>query len=51
MKFLLHRWKDLQDENGDMTKESIRDALLYDFCKSFMGNWIRRQRGDERGER
>lgn len=39
VKFLLHRWKDLQDENGDMTKESIRDALLYDFCKSFMGNW------------
>ena len=22
-----------------MTKESIRDALLYDFCKSFIGNW------------
>ena len=40
VKFLLHRWKDLQDENGDMTKESIRDALLYDFCKSFMGNWV-----------
>ena len=39
VKFLLHRWKDLQDENGDMTKESIRDALLYDFCKSFIGNW------------
>lgn len=39
VKFLLHRWRDLQDENGDMTKESIRDALLYDFCKSFMGNW------------
>lgn len=39
VKFLLHRWKDLQDDNGDMTKESIRDALLYDFCKSFMGNW------------
>lgn len=39
VKFLLHRWKDLQDDNGDMTKESIRDALLYDFCKSFIGNW------------
>ena len=39
VKFLLHRWKDLQDENGDMTQESIRDALLYDFCKSFIGNW------------
>ena len=39
VKFLLHRWKDLQNENGDMTKESVRDALLYDFCKSFIGNW------------
>ena len=39
VKFLLHRWDDLQDENGDMTRKSILDALTYDFFKSFVGNW------------
>ena len=39
VKFLLHRWKDLQDENGDMTKKSIWNALVYEFWKSFGGNW------------
>ena len=39
VKFFLHRWKDLQDENGDMTPKSILDALTYDFFKSFVGNW------------
>ena len=39
VKFFLHRWKDLQDENGDMTRKSILDALTYDFFKSFVGNW------------
>ena len=39
VKFFLHRWDDLQDENGDMTRKSILDALTYDFFKSFVGNW------------
>lgn len=39
VKFFLHRWKDLQDDNGDMTRKSILDALTYDFFKSFVGNW------------
>lgn len=39
VKFFLHRWKDLQDDNGDMTPKSILDALTYDFFKSFVGNW------------
>ena len=39
VKFFLHRWKDLQDDNGDMTAKSIADAFLYDYLKSFMGNW------------
>ena len=39
VKFFLHRWKDLQDDNGDMTLKSILDALTYDFFKSFVGNW------------
>ena len=39
VKFFLHRWDDLQDENGDMTLKSILDALTYDFFKSFVGNW------------
>lgn len=39
VKFFLHRWKDLQDDNGDMTAKSIADAFLYDFFKSFVGNW------------
>ena len=39
VKFFLHRWKDLQDDNGDMTAKSIADAFLYDYLKSYMGNW------------
>lgn len=39
VKFFLHRWDDLQDENGDMTRKSILDAFTYDFFKSFVGNW------------
>lgn len=39
VKFFLHRWDDLQDENGDMTRKSILDTFTYDFFKSFVGNW------------
>lgn len=39
VKFGLHRWDDLQDENGDMTWKSLLNTFCYDFFKSFIGNW------------
>ena len=37
--FLLHRWDDLQDENGDMTLASLGGSFLYQFSNSMVSNY------------
>lgn len=39
VKFGLHRWKDLQDDNGDMTLWSAAADFLRQYIKSFGSNW------------
>lgn len=39
VKFGLHRWQDLQDDNGDMTPWSVAWDFVRQFVKSFGGNW------------
>lgn len=39
VKFILHRWDDLQDENGDMTLASLGGSFLYQFSNSMVSNY------------
>ena len=39
VKFGLHRWQDLQDDNGDMTPWSVAWDFVRQFVKSFGSNW------------
>lgn len=39
VKFILHRWDDLQDENGDMTLASLGGSFLYQFFNSGVSNY------------
>ena len=39
VKFALHRWDDLQDENGDMTLASLGGSFLYQFLNSGVSNY------------
>lgn len=39
VKFGLHRWKDLQDDNGDMTLWSAAADFFRQWIKSFGSNW------------
>lgn len=39
VKFGLHRWQDLQDDNGDMTPWSVAADFVRQFVKSFGSNW------------
>ena len=39
VKFILHRWDDLQDENGDMTLASLGGSFLYQFGNSVVSNY------------
>ena len=39
VKFFLHRWDDLQDENGDMTLSSLLGSFLYQFFNSGVSNY------------
>ena len=39
VKFILHRWDDLQDENGDMTLASLGGSFLYQFSNSMESNY------------
>ena len=39
VKFALHRWDDLQDENGDMTLASLGGSFLYQFFNSGVSNY------------
>ena len=39
VKFILHRWDDLQDENGDMTLASFGGSFLYQFSNSMVSNY------------
>lgn len=39
VKFILHRWDDLQDENGDMTHASLGGSFLYQFSNSMVSNY------------
>ena len=39
VKFGLHRWQDLQDDNGDMTLWSVAKDFLQQWVKSFGSNW------------
>lgn len=39
VKFGLHRWKDLQDDNGDMTLWSVAADFFRQYIKSFGSNW------------
>lgn len=39
VKFILHRWDDLQDENGDMTLASLGGSFLYQFSNSVVSNY------------
>lgn len=39
VKFILHRWNDLQDENGDMTLASLGGSFLYQFSNSMVSNY------------
>ena len=40
VKFALHRWDDLQDENGDMTLASLGGSFLYQFFNSGVSNYV-----------
>ena len=39
VKFVLHKWGDLQDENGDMTLWSVGSNFLYQFLNSGVSNY------------
>ena len=39
VKFVLHKWGDLQDENGDMTLWSVGSNFLYQFFNSGVSNY------------
>ena len=39
VKFGLHRWQDLQDDNGDMTPWSVAADFVRQYIKSFGSNW------------
>lgn len=39
VKFFLHKWGDLQDENGDMTFFSLAENFLYQFFNSAVSNY------------
>lgn len=39
VKFFLHKWGDLQDENGDMTFFSLAGNFLYQFFNSAVSNY------------
>ena len=39
VKFGLHRWQDLQDDNGDMTPWSVAVDFVRQYIKSFGSNW------------
>ena len=39
VKFGLHRWGDLQDENGDMTTASLIGSFVYQFFNSGVSNY------------
>ena len=39
VKFGLHRWQDLQDDNGDMTLWSVAADFVRQYIKSFGSNW------------
>lgn len=39
VKFILHQWDDLQDENGDMTLASLGGSFLYQFSNSMVSNY------------
>lgn len=39
VKFGLHRWQDLQDDNSDMTPWSVAADFVRQFVKSFGSNW------------
>lgn len=39
VKFVLHKWGDLQDENGDMTMWSVGSNFLYQFLNSGVSNY------------